>query len=283
MSAAILAPDTRRSRVGERQSHSPAPFRSSTNAPAAPPTLRTSPRWRAYFEENAASLMDIPWERGAGLTPEERETIAESLQIFQIGESSEGRHLLNRAQEYAQRANDPEYVAAVKLFIREEQRHGRDLGCFLTLAGVPHLKKAFTDSVFRWLRHRAGLEVSIAVVIVAEAIANVYYAALRDATGSDVLRTLCKQILRDEVAHVSFQSECLAILRRGRSRAYILTANSLHRFLYGGTCLVVWWKHGPAMKAGGVGFRRFWTWAWRELNIALRQMEPRRYTFTETV
>jgi len=37
------------------------------------------------------------------------------------------------------------------------------------------------------------------------------------------------------------------------------------------------------MKAGGVGFRRFWTCAWREMNIALRQMDPRRYTFTDTV
>jgi hypothetical protein len=275
MSAAILAPDTRRSRIRELQSDS------SIFAPSVSPTPRSSLQWRTYFEDNAAALMDIPWERGAGLTPEERETIAESLQIFQIGESSEGRHLLNRAQEYAERANDPEYVVAVKLFIHEEQRHGRDLGRFLTLAGVPLLKKAFTDSVFRWLRHRAGLEVSIAVVIVAEAIANVYYAALRDATGSDVLRTLCEQILRDEVAHVSFQSERLAILRRDRSRAYNLTANGLHRFLYGGTCLVVWWKHGPVIKAGGVGFRRFWTWAWRELNIALRQMDPRGYAFAD--
>jgi hypothetical protein len=244
---------------------------------------RSSAAWRAYFEENAASLLEIPWDHVAELTPGEREIIAESVQIFQIGESSEGKHLLNRAKEYAERADDPEYVEAVKLFILEEQRHGRDLGRFLTLAGVPLLKRAFTDSVFRWLRHRAGLEVSIAVVIVAEAIANVYYAALRDATGSQVLRTLCEQILRDEVAHVSFQSERLAILRRDRSRAYLLAANGLHRFLYGGTCLVVWRKHGPAMKAGGVGFRRFWSAAWRELNVALRQMDPRRYDFRDTV
>jgi hypothetical protein len=241
--------------------------------------MRSSAEWRAYFEENAASLMDIPWERGAELTPEERDTITESMQIFQIGESSEGRHLLCQANAYAERADDPEYVEAVKLFIREEQRHGRDLGRFLALAGVPLLKKAFTDSVFRWLRHRAGLEVSIAVVIVPEAIANVYFAALRDATGSKALRVLCEQILRDEVAHVSFQSERLAILRRDRSRLYLWVAHGLQRFLYAGTCLVVWWKHGPAMKAGGVGFGRFWMRAWREMNVALRQMDPRGYAF----
>src|SRR5439155_14849689 len=95
-----------------------------------------------------------------------------------------------------------------------------------------------------------------------------------------VLRTLCRQILRDEVAHVSFQSERLAILRRNRSRAYVWTANGLHRVLYGGTLLVVWWKHGPAMRAGGLGVRKFWQWAWRELNVALRQMDPWRYAFS---
>jgi hypothetical protein len=225
--------------------------------------------------------MESPWERGAEVTPEELQVIAESVQVFQIGESSEGRHLLDRAQLYALRENDPEYVEAVRLFIREEQRHGRDLGRFLTLANIPLLKKAFSDNVFRWLRHRAGLEVSIAVVLVAEAIANVYYVALRDATRSRVLRTLCQQILRDEVAHVSFQSERLAILQRRRSRAYVLAANGLHRFLYGGTLVVVWWKHGPAMRAGGVAFRKYWRAAWRELNVALKQMDPRRYDFSQ--
>jgi hypothetical protein len=240
---------------------------------------RSSADWCAYFTNNAATLLPIPWERGAEVTPEELRVIAESVQIFQIGESSEGRHLLDRAQDYAARANDPDYVEAVKLFIREEQRHGRDLGRFLTLASVPLLKKAFTDNVFRWLRHRAGLEVSIAVVLVAEAIANVYYAALHGATQSQALRTLCQQILRDEVAHVSFQSERLAILRRHRSRLYVWIANGLHRFLFGGTLVVVWWKHGPTMRAGGVGFWKYWWSAWRELNVALRQMDARKYVF----
>jgi hypothetical protein len=270
MPAKVLQPEGRRR---FRPVHAVPPTGTERHKP------RSSGNWRAYFLKNAASLHVIPWERGAELTPEEIKIIAESVQIFQIGESSEGCHLLDRAQGFAQRANDPEYVEAVKLFIREEQRHGRDLGRLLTLAGVPLLKKAFTDNVFRWLRHRAGLEVSIAVVLVAEAIANVYYAALHDVTRSEVLRILCQQILRDEVEHVSFQSERLAILRRGRLRVFVLIANGLHRFLYGGTLLVVWWKHGPTMRAGGVGFRRFWWSAWRELNVALRQMDPRRYVF----
>src|SRR5207253_3975818 len=132
--------------------------------------------------------------------------------------------------------------------------------------------------IFRWLRHRAGLETAIIVVLTPELIAMVYYAALREATGSAVLRRICEQILIDEVEHIRFQSERLAILRRGRARWRIACLHGWQRLLFWGTCWVVWWKHGRALRAGGFGFRRFWRSAWHELNAALVKMDPRHYT-----
>src|SRR5262249_37080603 len=158
------------------------------------PARRSSAAWCRYFRANALALLDVPWEQGAALTEAERSAVAASLQGFQLGESSEGRHLLDRARDYARRTGDWGYVEAVRAFIGEEQRHARDLGSFLKLAGVPLLSRTWTDAVFRWLRHRAGLEVSIAVLITAEVIAKVYYDAVRSATGSAVLRRLCDQI-----------------------------------------------------------------------------------------
>ena len=118
---------------------------------------------------------------------------------------------------------------------------------------------------------------SIRVLITAEIIAKVYYVALREATGSTVLRRLCEQILSDEVAHVRFQAQRLAILRMGRAAWVLPCLHGWQRLLFWGTCWVVWWKHGRALRAGGFGLRRFWRLAWQEMNAALGQMDPRSY------
>lgn len=177
---------------------------------------RTTEQWRGYFLYNAAQLLDIPWHLGVAFTEGERHAIAASIQEFQLGESSEGKHLIRQAREYAQRSGDVAYPHALALFIAEEHRHARDLGRVLDLAGIPRAARSWPDTVFRWLRHRAGLDLSITVLVTAEVIAKVYYDALRDATASPVLRRLCDQICADELAHVEFQTERLAILRRRR-------------------------------------------------------------------
>ena len=86
--------------------------------------MPSSLEWRLYYEENARSLLEIPWQLGPELTPEETSAIAQSLKEFQAGENSEGKHLFRYAQEYAQRTGDHEYVPVIRLFIAEEQRHG---------------------------------------------------------------------------------------------------------------------------------------------------------------
>ncbi len=241
------------------------------------PVLLSSREWLTYFRTNATSLLEIPWDCGAEISDDERSAIAGSVQEFQLGESSEGRHLLRAAHEYAFRTGDHDYAHALRLFIAEEQRHARELGRFLTLAGVPLKRWTWPDQVFRWLRHRAGLEVSIAVLVTAEVIAKVYYRALRDATGSRVLRRLCDQILSDEVEHVRFQTQRLAMIRSGRSARYLAAAHGLQRFLFAGTCLVVWCKHARALRAGAMGFRAFWRLGWHEMNQAIEGMDPWSY------
>ena len=74
--------------------------------------MRTSREWREYYEQNAASLLDIPWNVGGDLTQVERQAIASSLQGFQAGERSEGRHLYRCAEKYAEESGDHEYVGA---------------------------------------------------------------------------------------------------------------------------------------------------------------------------
>ena len=237
----------------------------------------TSGQWCYYYHRNAERLLTLPWQCGAELTEAERQAVAASLQEFQLGESSEGHNLLRRATQYAERADDPEYVEAMQLFVREEQRHARVLGRFLHLAGVEPLKRSRLDTAFRLLRRLAGLVLSITVLLTAETIGKVYYRALRRATGSALLRRVCDQLLRDEVRHMRFQAERLAILRRGRARWRVWLAHGCHRLLFGGACLLVWGKHRRALRAGGLGFRGFWRECWQEMCGVLKIMDPRGY------
>ncbi|HEY1921768.1 MAG TPA: ferritin-like domain-containing protein [Tepidisphaeraceae bacterium] len=231
--------------------------------------MPTSLEWLRYFEENAKSLLEIPWDVGPELTADETDAIAQSLKEFQAGESSEGKHLYRHAQDYAERTGDREYVGAIRLFIAEEQRHARDLGRFLKINGIELVKTTFTDQVFRRLRNLfGGLEISVAVLITAEIIAKVYYAVVREATKSTILRRLCDQILSDELRHVQFQAQQLRTLRAKRGMIRMAMTRFLQRFLYFGTVLVVWVFHKRTIRRGGLSCLGWWGLCWREFNDA---------------
>ena len=239
--------------------------------------LVASAAWVEHFQRSLQRADIVQGTSPNHLSPAEVDAIAQSVAEFQLGESSEGRHLITAAYRYAAISGDYNYVAALRLFIAEENRHAQELGRFLDSAGIPRVGASWPDTVFRFLRRRAGLELSIVVLVTAEIIAKVYYAALRDATGSRVLQQLCKQILRDERHHVNFQAQRVALLRARRSRLSIRVRVALHRFLLAGTCFVVWRKHGRAMRAGGMSFGRFWRATWREMNDAIADMDPGNY------
>lgn len=190
--------------------------------------------------------------RSPRLSEAEREAVVASIQEFQLGESSEGRHLHRLAAEYARQTGDEDYPRAVEYFIREEQRHASYLRDFLALEGFGTVKRRWADTVFRRLRNLAGLEVSIGVLLTAEIIAKVYYAGLKGATSSPALRRICERVLRDEEAHVRFQSERLAMLRHDRPQLGRKLTGLLHRTLFFGACLVVWRNHGKVVRRTGL-------------------------------
>jgi hypothetical protein len=246
------------------------------------PAVWTSAQWLAYFRANAQRLLDIPWESGAGVTPEELAPIAGSLPSWQRGESSDGSRLLAAATAHAAETGDPDFVEVVKLFIKEEQRHAADLGRFLDLTGVPRKTFDLGDAVFRFFRHLFGrMEVASGVLVIVEVHAMLYYAAVRRATNSPVLRRVCEQILRDEVPHIRFQCERLAITRRGRGWFRRVLGGAVHRVLFAGTTLAIWAWHRRALRAGGFTFRRFWHEAWSRMGEAWRKMDPRAYSWPE--
>jgi hypothetical protein len=236
--------------------------------------MTTSGDWCARFEANAAAPDGIPWDAPPSLSESERRTVAASIQEFQVGESSDGTHLRAAASAYASREGDSQYEMAIALFIAEEQRHAAYLARFLRQEGISLGKSTWADIVFRFLRRGASLERTIAVLLTAELIAQVYYAALRDATGSPTLRAICARVLRDEEAHVRFQSERLAMLRSGRRSSAVRVALAAQGALFASATLVVWSKHHPVLRRGGLSFADYRRACWRCFTSAARMMAP---------
>ena len=239
-----------------------------------------SERWVDHFRINATTPDRIPWADHATLSPAERAAVSGSMREFQLGESSEGRHLQAAADGYALAVGDAYYAVAVRLFIREEQRHAAYLARFLAAEGVALKARTWADSVFRKLRHLGRLEIAIAVLITAEIIAQVYYLALRRATGSRVLRAICRRVLADEAAHVRFQAERLAALRRKRGDVGLMLSLALQRLLFALALAVVWHNHRAVLRRGRLGARDFWKAGWRAFERAAEQMDPRRYDWS---
>ncbi len=242
------------------------------------PELRSSAEWIDHFEKNATRQRRIPWELGAGVTTAELAEIEASLRGWQLGETSDGSHLLAAARDYSASIGDPEFLDAVRLFILEEQRHGENLGRFLDLAGVARARSDWGDSLFRAARYAIPrMELWATPVVMVESHAMIYYDALRRATVSPVLRAICEQILADEVPHIRFQCERLAILHRHRPRPLLRLTMMLHTIMFAGITLAIWLGHRRALRAGGYPFVRFWRSAWRRMGYAWRTMSPDRY------
>lgn len=238
----------------------------------------TAREWIDYFRANAVSVRCYPWADGAGVTEAERCAIADSLQGWQLGETSDGRHLRAVAVRYAEAVGDADYPVAVELFIREEQRHGDTLGRFLDLANVGRVQSDWGDTLFRAARYcLTSMEVWTTVVVMVETLALVYYNAIRRSTGSPLLQAICRQILADEVPHLRFQCERLAILFQRRWRWALWCTLFAQRLCFLGVLLLVWFGHRRALRAGGYSFRRYWRASWDRMNAAWRAMEPQRY------
>ncbi|MEM9481772.1 MAG: ferritin-like domain-containing protein, partial [Verrucomicrobiota bacterium] len=99
----------------------------------------TSRDWYLYFTENLKEQR-INW----GLTPildrKKDRKLVRSLQAWQKGETSDGRHLLRAAGKYAKKRQDPDYLSAITLFIQEEQKHGENLGKYLDKIGADRIR-----------------------------------------------------------------------------------------------------------------------------------------------
>ena len=230
---------------------------------------RQSAKWLQHFQQNRNHMSHVPWETDEPISDSQRQAISKSIAVFQLGENSEGNSFLRAGKAYAERTGDKQYLAALDLFIKEEQSHSATLGQFMDQQDIPKIQKEWTDSTFRFLRKIAGLNVCITVLITAEIIAAVYYRALGQATNSKVLRAICGQILIDEAHHLQFQASTLAKDRMSWHPIKRWLFVQLHRIVLAATILVVWKEHRSVYRAGNFSFFQWVSMTWAVLEDVL--------------
>jgi len=216
--------------------------------------MKNSNYWIGHFKANALEKR-VNWDLKPNITPEEICTVLPSLQAWQLGETSEGKHLIAASTKYARAIGDLPYIDAVKLFIKEEQKHGNNLGMYLDRIGQSRVTKDWGDSLFRRVRYfNTNMELWTLAVIVVESTAQIFYQSLKDATNCELLKQICNDILVDEAYHITFQTERLAIIYEGKNNFSKAWRRVAYKYFFYATSLLVWIAHRRLFKAGGNSF-----------------------------
>lgn len=213
--------------------------------------------WVQHFKQNLEKQR-IDWTLKPMITRKEKSQILYSLQAWQLGETSDGKNLLSAASKYSKQVNDPTYLEAVKLFIKEEQKHGENLGRYIDLIGEKRKRKDWGDSLFRKIRYlNQNMELWTITVIIVESAAQIFYQALHDATHCKLLQSICLDIIKDEAHHIKFQNERMQIMF-SRKKTYMQSISlAFYSVLFYGTMHAVWFGHKKALQAGGVNKSEF--------------------------
>jgi hypothetical protein len=213
-----------------------------------------SQQWLLHFKSNL-NQNRIDWDLKTTITEEQKALIIRSLQAWQLGETSEGNQLRQAAQKYAILIDDMDYLEAIDLFIKEEQKHGENLGKYLDAIGEKRLGYDFGDYLFRKIRHiNLDIEIWTITVIIVESFAQIYYKAIADATACPLLKSICQDILKDEAHHIRFQKERLLQIIDNQSITSKIIRNIAYTCLFYGITSAVWIGHSKAFKAGNVNF-----------------------------
>ena len=236
--------------------------------------MRDSLYWINYFSQNLKNQR-IDWNISPELTISEKNKILNSLQAWQLGETSEGTNLINAATKHAKKLDDPFYTEAIKLFIKEEQKHGNNLGRYIDLIGEQRIKKDWGDSLFRKIRGlNTDMEFWTIAVITVESSAQIFYQCLKDATNCKLLKQICTDILIDEAAHITFQIERLSLIYRRKGAFIRIITYYFYTVFYFSTAMIVWLAHKRLFNAGKVHFNSYWTKMKLKFKKTIKKLKP---------
>lgn len=225
--------------------------------------MKTSKYWQQHFSNNLLAEK-IDWKLKPSLTNHQKKRLLYSIQAWQLGETSDGRHLIAASEKHSIATNDPHFLSAIKLFIKEEQKHGESLGKYLDKLGEKRIQKNWGDSLFRMVRYfNTNMELWTLSVITVESTAQVFYQSLKNASQCTLLKQICSDILTDEAYHINFQFERLMLITREKSSFSKFWRYYVYWLFFFATITVVYIAHRKAFRAGGNNFNRYF----RKMNL----------------
>ncbi len=232
------------------------PLPSRANLAALPPRA-ASPfaAWRRHFEHNRLDRPEPAWDRAIVGAPAIVALMARSLAHLQLGESGDGAVLLSGAARVY--GDDPDYGAALALFIGEEQEHARLLALAVRRLGGELVQRHWTHASFRAFRHALGVRFELQILLTAEIVGTAFYRLLHRHGPDPVVGEVCALLLADEEHHLAFHRERLR-LDQARWSAWRRHAwRGQFRTLLLGAALVAWCDFAPTLTAFGARRRDF--------------------------
>jgi hypothetical protein len=236
--------------------------------------MQTSQQWINYFRDNLRNQR-VDWTLQPSISNEEKQTILSSLQSWQLGETSDGAHLMSASGKYAAEIADPMYCKAVSLFIKEEQKHGNNLGKYLDAIGEKRVGKDWGDTLFRKVRYfNTSMELWTLAVITVESTAQIFYQSLKDATQCKLLKQVCTDILIDEAFHIDFQLQRMNTIFSQKNAFLRFACLRLYRLFFFSVITIVWLGHRKVFVAGGNGFTNYWKKMRLKYSKTLQRLQP---------
>ena len=171
-------------------------------------TRRRAPNWKKwhqYFRKNAQSPLRESID-AVSLSEEKIKAFQYSLSIFQLGEAGEGRIAKEIDSAIFFGINDT-YRDCLKLFVKEEGKHGRILALMIKSLGGKLIQHNWTESLFSFGRRLMGIRLKLLVLLATEAVSVVFYKIFIKELPLSGMRAALIEICRDEEFHLRFHQD----------------------------------------------------------------------------
>jgi hypothetical protein len=180
-------------------------------------------------------------------------SLAESLAIFQLGESGGGT-IVKQALHSKLNETDEYYAAAMALFVEEEHRHANILAMCVRLLGGKLIRENWTARLFVFARRLIGLRLKVIVLLAAEVVGICYYHMLAVHLPQGRLKNQLLEIVEDERSHLYFHCDFLRSQtpKQWQKRVFIL----VWRLVMVSAAIVVAIDHRKAIRDLNIGFKR---------------------------
>ncbi len=232
----------------------PLPSRSAiAQLPPQPPSPFAA--WLRYFQGNCRDRREPDWDAPVVGAPKLMSLIATSLAHLQLGESGDGTVLLHGAARVY--AVDPDYAAALALFIAEEREHARLLARSVLRLGGRLVQRHWTHACFRSFRHALGPRFELQILLIAEIVGTAFYRLLRRHGPDPVVAAVCDLLLTDEDRHLAFHRERFRADHAGWSSARRWIWLAQVRFVLHCAGVVAWWDFAATVEILGASRKDF--------------------------